>query len=85
MAKKEENMQTITQSMKTPVLPKSTKHEKKAMMQAEINMDLRDAVKREIKSRKLTDRQVVEWGLKAFLLSTNPKEAARLGITTEDE
>lgn len=68
-----------------PPLPKTTKNENKTLLQAEINKDFWAVVEREMKARGLTKRQIVEYGLKAFLLKANPKEAAKLGILAQDD
>lgn len=68
-----------------PALPKATKNEKKVLVQAEINEELWGLVENEMEAMGLTRRQVVEFGLKSFLLKCNPKEAARIGITPEKE
>lgn len=70
---------------KLPPLPKTTKNENKVLVQAEINKDFWSLIEREMDSLGLTKRQVVEFGLKAFLLKTNPKEAHKLGIEEEKE
>lgn len=66
----------------TPHLPLPVAEEKR-LLQAEVNLELCDAVLREMKRRKVKIRQVMEWGLRAYLLATNPKEAERLGIRPE--
>ena len=66
-----------------PALP-LPQNEKKRLMQAEVNLDLFSAVHREMERKELKIRQVMEWGLRAFLLASNPKEAARLGIKSEN-
>ena len=63
-----------------PPLPMS-KQTKKRLVQAEVSVDLFNAVDREIERDGLTIRQVLEWGFKAYLLVKNPKEAEKLGIT----
>lgn len=60
------------------------KNESKVLVQAEINKEFWSVVAKEMVSRGLTKRQVVEFGLQAFLLKTNPKEAAKLGISLEE-
>lgn len=57
--------------------------EKKRLMQAEVNLELFNAVHKEMERRGLKIRNLMEWGLKAFLLQSNPREAARLGISNE--
>jgi hypothetical protein len=82
--KEETDMQSATTVNQVPPLP-LPQNEEKRLMQAEVNLDLFNAVHREMKRGDLKIRQVMEWGLKAFLLKANPKEAARLGIKTEDK
>lgn len=65
--------------MQLPPLP-NTQKEKKRLMQAEVNLDLFKAARKEMRLRKINIRSLMEWGLRAFLLSCNPEEAARLGI-----
>ena len=65
-----------------PPLPVPQKEEKR-LMQAEVNLDLFTAVYNEMERRDLKIRQVMEFGLKAFLLATNKVEAERLGIKVE--
>lgn len=76
------DMQTAAQNSQVPPLP-LPQNEKKRLMQAEVNQELFDAVHKEMKRKDLKIRQVMEWGLRAFLLASNPKEATRLGITPE--
>ena len=77
--KKEEiEMQTETLATKN-VIPLPT-NEKKRLVQAEVNLELFEAVSVEIKNKNLKIRSVIEWGFQAFLLASNPKEAAKLGI-----
>lgn len=80
--RKEEDVQMSTQQVPPLPLPQT---EKKRLMQAEVNLDLFTAVHKEMERRGLKIRNVMEWGLKAFLLSSNPKEAARLGISTTEK
>lgn len=53
------------------------------LVQADVSGELYDAVHKEIKSRKVKMRQIVEWGLSCYLLSVNPEEAERLGISAD--
>lgn len=76
MVKREVN-QMRNQSMATLPIPEV---EEKKLMQAEINLDLYQAVEKERKVRELSKRKVLEWGLRAFLLTSNPKAARDLGI-----
>lgn len=64
-----------------PPLPTPQKDEKR-LIQAEVDISLFNAVEREM-PKGVKIRQVVEYGLKAYLLRTNPKEAERLGIHQE--
>lgn len=80
--KEEPDMQAISHLLQRPRLPIPKKEEKR-LMQAEVNLDLFAAVEKEMERRNLKIRQVMEWGLQQFLLASNPKEAARLGIKAE--
>lgn len=78
------NTMSIQAHVQTPLpLPTS---EKKRLVQAEVNTDLFDAVQSEMARRKpkIKIRQVLEWGMKAYLLQSNPKAAAALGIKVEE-
>lgn len=68
---------------RSATLPLPT-HEKKLLIQAEINSDLCKSVKAEARKQKITLRAVAEYGLKRWLLDVNPSEAKRLGIIQED-
>lgn len=59
--------------------------EAKVPAQVEVNADLMEAVEAEAKKRKLKKRQVVEWGLKQWLVMNNPKAAHRLGYVDEED
>lgn len=58
--------------------------DEKRLVQAEVDMGLFLAVEKNLPQRggkrKLKIRQVVEWGLKVWLLESNPKEARRLNL-----
>jgi hypothetical protein len=58
----------------------STQKEAKILITAEVNAAMLVLVRSELKKRNLTLRQVVEWGLSSFLLSSNPEQAKKLGI-----
>ncbi len=75
--KDEETMQV------SAALPRSKSVEKR-LAQAEINAELYNAVDREREKRKLTKQQVIEHGMKLFLLQANPAEAKRLGVKLEE-
>lgn len=83
MAKEKEtkmqNQKIATESL--PRVPEGRKNEKKVLKQAEINEMLWEAVDREATRLNWTYREVFEYGLGAFLLSMNPAEAKKLGIT----
>jgi hypothetical protein len=68
-----------------PALPLPT-GERKRLVQAEVNHDLFDAVHAEMVRRKpkIKIRQVLEWGMRAYLLRANPKAAEALGIKPEE-
>ncbi len=53
------------------------------LLQAEVDLDLFEAVKKESKKHKLKIREVLTWGLQTFLLTTNPKAAKELGIQSQ--
>ena len=77
MARKEEvSMQT---QVTPPAIPLPF-NEAKRLIQAEVNQELWEAVEREMAKRKVKIRQIMEWGLRGYLLETNPKEAEKLGI-----
>jgi hypothetical protein len=61
----------------TPPLPKPVQQK---LTQAEIDFPLYEAARTEGKKLEMTWREIVEWGLGSFLLQTNPKLAAQLGI-----
>lgn len=73
---KEEEMQT-TAATPTPGLPVEPP---RANLQGYVDEDILSAAVREAKKHGLKKWQLMEWGLKAFLLKYNPKEAARLKI-----
>lgn len=50
------------------------------LTQAHVPKALHRAAQKEWKARKLSMRQVLVWCLSNFLLATNPKAAAELGI-----
>lgn len=75
---KENEMQTQTQ---TPPLPKAQKA-RRAIVNAEVDPELFAAVKAG-KPEGVFLCDIVEWGLRAYLLKTNPKAAAKLGIKAE--
>lgn len=53
------------------------------LVQAEVDLALYTATHKEMKSRKVKIRQVVEWAMSNYLLATNPKEAERLKISAD--
>lgn len=57
-------------------------HDYKTMRSVEINLALANCITKVMKSRDLTFRQVVEWGLSEFLYRTDPASAETLGIQT---
>lgn len=69
---------------KLPSLPKTKPHEERFLFQAEISKELWEIVQKEMKARKLTKRQVLEYGVHVFILQANPKEAERLGIKVQE-
>lgn len=78
---KELEMQAAT-AINLPPLPQN---ETKRLVQAEVNSELFTAVEKELARKKLKIRQVLEWGLSTYLLNTNPKAAAELGIFPKDD
>jgi hypothetical protein len=73
------DMQSNAQNAQVPPLP-LPQNEKKRLMQAEVAVDLFDAAHKEMKRKHLKIRQVMEFGLRAFLLQSNPEAARKLGI-----
>lgn len=55
-------------------------HDDNKSVSVMLSRDLYGAARKEMKRRRLSVRQVLEWGLGMFLLNTNPQEAQRLGI-----
>jgi len=45
-----------------------------------IDKELFEAVKKDLRLRKIRIREVIEWALKIYLIKSNPKEAERLGL-----
>lgn len=70
--KKEEVTVQTASEQTASALPLPT-HEAKRLVQAEVKQDLFDAVEKEAKKRGLKIRQVVEWGLQAFLTKSKSK------------
>lgn len=72
---KKENIEELnTEGPEMPV------PEKKRLIQAEVSLELFEAVHSEIKKKNIKIRQVLEFGLQYFLIRANKKEAERLGI-----
>lgn len=70
------------------IVPLPTLKTERKLVQAEISIDIRNAVLAEIgkygnKKNAPTMTDVVEWGLKQYLLVRNPVEAAKLGIKAD--
>lgn len=65
-----------------PPLP--TRRRQTRLAQAEVDIALYTIVRKEMKARDIKIRQVIEWGLKAWLLNTNPKAAKEFWIPGED-
>lgn len=78
--KDDPEMQAATATNQVLPLP-LPQNEKKRLMQAEVNLDLFNAVHAEMDRQDLKIRQVMEWGLKVFLLHSNPEKARQLGIS----
>lgn len=60
-----------------PEMPVS---QEKRLIQAEVSLELFEAVHEEIKRKNIKIRQVLEFGLQYFLIRANKKEAERLGV-----
>ena len=54
--------------------------EEKRLVQAEVNMDLWLAVDAQMKKDGIQIRQMVEFGLKSYLIAANPQAAKELGL-----
>lgn len=63
------------------VLPLPTREEKR-LVQAEVSAELFKTLSAEIKG-KYKMKEVIEWGMKQFLLSVNPDAATKLGINAD--
>lgn len=55
------------------------------LLQGDVDLEYFDAAEKEAKKYGMKKRQLMEWGLKTFLLMKNPAEAKRLGIKLEGE
>lgn len=60
-------------------IPLPSKKQRK-LIQADIAVELLEAVREESKKSKISIVQIVEWGLKAYLVSKNPKLAEKFGV-----
>lgn len=67
------------QAAVAPALPTAHTKEQRPI-QVYVDQDLFDAIEKEIKKRKLTIKQVVTYGIQAWLCKVNPAEAKRLGL-----
>jgi hypothetical protein len=65
-------------------LPKLPKKQSKEILQAEVDSTLAEALRAELKAKGIKIREFMEWSAKAYLLNSNPKEAERLGIDSDD-
>lgn len=65
------------------IAPPLPKYESKRPIQVEVGIELFEAVHKELVKRNLKIREAVIWGLKFYLLKSNPKAAEELGITPE--
>lgn len=85
MAKVKEgmSMQTYTSAAVLKPLAKKEK-EKTRLVQAEIPQDLWEAVEKGLKNRNLNIKEALVFGLQCFVLQHEPKEAAKLGIESEE-
>jgi hypothetical protein len=61
-------------------LPGQTPDAEEHNLQARVDKELFDAAKKEAKKNKVKIREVIEWGLRSYLVKTNPKAAGQLGI-----
>jgi hypothetical protein len=68
---------------KMPELPASTKIGPVVLRQAEVSVPLWEAANIERKKLKITNKQLFEWCLRAFILKCNPARAASMGIKHE--
>lgn len=89
MTKGKKDLEMQTSMTQAPALP-LPHNEETTLIQAEIDVNLVNAVKKEMSKKavggkKIKIREVVEWGLRAYLLASNPKEAAALGIRSESK
>lgn len=64
-------------------LPLPTK-EDTINIQVQVPRELGDAFKDEIANRKISIKDATIWGIKMFLLKSNPELAISLGITDQD-
>lgn len=56
------------------------------LVQAEIDVELVDAVEKELKKRgRKHFREAVQWGLEQFMIAHNSKAASQLGLSTDDD
>lgn len=55
------------------------------LLQGDVDLEVYEAAERESKKYGMKKRQLMEWGLRTFLLLKNPAEAKRLGIKPEGE
>ena len=63
-----------------PTIPIPNGRKQLRTVQADVDQRLFNAAQVEFKKRKLTIKDVMEWGFRAFLANTNPKAAKDLGI-----
>lgn len=68
-----------TQNPDMPPLPVTT-HQRKRLMQVNVDGALYEATLQQAKKHNLYTRHIVEWGMRAYLLNTAPDEARKLGI-----
>lgn len=78
--KKEKNMQSAAHAITLKPMPKK---EGKRLVQGEVGLSLWNAIEKELDHQGHTIREALEFGLRAYLLVHNPKEATRLGITND--
>jgi hypothetical protein len=80
MTKVKKEIMGMTQAAVNIPGPALPSHQEVKLIQAEINVEVREAVIKEAKRRGVTIKDAIYWGLCTWLYNTNPAEAKRLGI-----
>jgi hypothetical protein len=65
-------------------LPKLPQKAKKKILQGEIRAEIHSALIDELDRNGVKICEMLDWSARAYLLTSNPKEAAKLGIFAED-